>query len=74
MTVPNEVTGCISFRLSEREAAQLITMAVTKKVEDFRCSWVFVETSQLDELLRLPIHQPKPHKKRWGSARLQGVT
>ena len=74
MTAPNEVTGCISFRLSEREAAQLITMAVTKKVEDFRRSWMFMETSHVDELLRLPVDQPKTNKKTWGSFRLQGPT
>ena len=58
MTAPNEITGCVSFRLSEREAAQLIAMAVTKKVEDFHRSWVFVETSHLDELLRLLVDHP----------------
>ena len=46
-------------------------MAVTKKVEDFRRSWVFVETSLADEaLLQLPTDQPEKHAKKCGSARL----
>ena len=56
MPAPGEVTGCVSFRLSECEAAKLITMAVKKKVDDFRRYWVFMDTGLINEvLLELPI-------------------
>ena len=70
MTAHNEIAGCGSFRLHEREAAQLITMSATKKVENFRRSWVLVDTRDDRELLRLPVDLLQPDKEKWGSARL----
>ena len=52
------VTGSVSFRLNEHEAAQLISMAVTKRLEDFHRSCVFVDTGLPNEvLLELPTEQ-----------------
>ena len=36
MTAHGETAGCVSWRINEREAAQLITMSAAKKVENFR--------------------------------------
>ena len=70
MMAHNEIAGCVSFHLHEREAAQLITMSVTKKVENFCHSWVLVDTRDGRELLRLPVDLLQPDKEKWGSARL----
>ena len=43
-TTTSGVTSSVSLRLNEHEAAQLISMAVSKRLEDFRRSWVFVDT------------------------------
>ena len=49
-------------------------MEVTKRLEDFRRSWVFVNTGLDNEaLLELPTEQPMKLAKQWGSTRLHGA-
>ena len=65
------VTGCVSFRLEPLVSASLITMAVTKRMEDFRHDWVFVDVGRADEaLLELPAAKPEKIPVAWSSHRL----
>ena len=50
-----DITGCISFRLEPKVSGDIISMAVTRRLDDFRRDWVFVDVGRSDEaLLELP--------------------
>ena len=68
-----DITGCISFRLVPKVSGDLISMAVTRKMEDFRHDWVYVDVGWGDEaLLELPTERPKKIAAAWSSSRLRG--
>ena len=55
-----DITGCISFRLEPKVSGDIIPMAVTRRLEDFRRDWVYVDVGRSDvALLELPTEQPK---------------
>ena len=68
-----DVTGCVSFRLEPLVLAILITMAVTKRLEDFRNDWVLVDVGRADEaLLEFPAARPEKIQEAWSSRCLDG--
>ena len=70
VTAARKITGCVSFRLADRDADGLIPMAVTKKVEDFRKRWVYINTTSTEALLQLPLVTARRSASRWRSERL----
>ena len=45
------ITVCVSFRLEDEEAALLILVAATKRMDGFRHRWVLVEMGRADACL-----------------------
>ena len=56
----SDITGCVSFRLEPSVSGSLITMAVTKKLEDFRRDWVFVDVGSA-ETTATPVEIGRAH-------------
>ena len=69
---PN-ITGCVSFRLEPKVSGDIISMAVTRRLEDFRHDWLYVDVGRSDvALLELPTEQPQKIPAAWSSSRLHG--
>ena len=65
------VTGCVSFCLEPLVSAGLITMAVTKRLEDFCHDCLLVDVGRADEaLLELLAARPEKIPEAWSSRRL----
>ena len=72
MSLP-DITGCVSFRLEPKVSRGIISMEVSRRLEDFRCGWVYVDVGRGDEaLLELPTEQPKKVPAAWSSSCLCG--
>ena len=74
-TAPNEVAGCVSFRIADARSRNYIPIAwsgenaitkATKKVKDFHQRWFFVDTKVKNHLLDMPVAPPEKWA-RWAS-------
>ena len=79
-TAPGERLGCVSFRIAAARSETYIPIAwsgedavtkVTKKVDDFRKRWLFVDAKRTNPLLEVP-EGPPTKWARWGSEEFEG--
>ena len=79
-TAPGEALGCVSFRIAPARSDDYIPIAwvgentvtkITKKVDDFRQKWFYVNTRSSNRFLEAPVAPPKKWK-RWASANFEG--
>jgi hypothetical protein len=70
-TAGGQCSGCVSFRIANEAAFPFIDISWTKKVEDFRKRWVYMDTRKANPLYEVPT-VPAVKSMGWGSKRLTG--
>jgi hypothetical protein len=69
ITTGEQSSGCASFRATDGAAFPFINMVWTKKVEDFRKRWVYMDTREANPLY-VVLAALAPKNSGWGSRRL----
>ena len=54
VTAGEQRSGCVSFRIGDGMASCIIPLVVTKKVEDFRKRWIFMDAREASPHLQIP--------------------